>query len=159
APFPYQQAPARGALIDRMSMKELKQSQGCFGFLNNGSKCLLLVHGQIGQNLTVDFNIRLLQTSNQTAVRQAVGTGASVDTGNPQCAEGTLTVTTVAVSVLTGLDNRLLGYAENATARSVVTFGLLENLLGTTTCDHATFYTSHTLILLNRLALTARAYA
>src|SRR5690554_3867662 len=129
-------------------MKELKRSQGCFGLLNNSGKRLLLVHGQIGQNLTIDFNIRFLQASDQTAVRQTVCTGTSVDTGNPQCAERALTVATVTVGILTSLDNRLLGNAEYTATSAVVTFGLLENLLVTTTCYHATFYTSHTLILL-----------
>src|SRR5690554_1406472 len=129
-------------------MKELKRSQGCFGFLNNSGKRLLLVHSQIGQNLTIDFNIRFLQTSDQTAVRQTVCTGASVDTSDPQCTKSALTVTTVTVCVLTGFDNRLLGNAEYTTTSAVITLGLLENLLVTTTCYHATFYTSHTLILL-----------
>src|SRR5690554_4483547 len=133
-------------------MKELKRSQGCFGLLNHSGKRLLLVHGQISQNLTIDFNIRLLQASDQTAVRQAVCTGASVDTGNPQSAESALTVATVTVCVLTSLDNRLLGNAEHTTTSAVVTLGLLENLLVTTTCYHATLYTSHTLILLPLLS-------
>ena len=110
-------------------MKELKRSQGRFGLLNNSGKRLLFVHGQISQNLTIDFNIRLLQTSDQTAVRQTVCTGASVDTGNPQSAECTLTVATVTVGILTGLDNRLLGNAVNTATGTVVTFGLIENLL------------------------------
>src|SRR5690606_39445948 len=93
-------------------MKELKRSQGRFGLLNNSGNRLLLVHGQVSQNLTIDFNIRFLQASDQTAVRQTVCTGASVDTGNPQCAERALTVATVTVGILTSLDNRLLGNAE-----------------------------------------------
>lgn len=115
---------------DRSSIdEELKRSQRCFGFLDNSSKRLLLVHGQIGQNLTIDFDVSLFQTSDQTAVRQTVSAGASVDTGNPQSAESTLTVTTVTICVLTGFDNRLLGYTEYTATSTVVTFGLIENLL------------------------------
>ena len=135
--------PYRSAIDERA-----KQSQGRFGLLNNSGKCLLLVHGQIGQNLTIDFYVSLFQTSDQTAVRQTVGAGTSIDTGNPQSAESALTVTTVTVSVLTGFDNRLLGYTEYPATSAVVTFGLIENLFVTTACDHTTFYTSHTLILL-----------
>src|SRR5690554_7746548 len=94
-------------------MKELKRSQGCFGLLNNSGKRLLLVHGQVSQNLTIDFNIRFLQASDQTAVRQTVCTGASVDTGNPQCAERALTVAPVTVGELTSLDTGLLGKADS----------------------------------------------
>src|SRR5690554_1041977 len=129
-------------------MKELKRSQGRFGFLNHSSESLLLVHGQISQNLTIDFHIRFLQACNQTAVRQTVCTGAGVDTGNPQSAEGALAITTVAIGILTSLDDRLFGNAEYTAASTVVTFSLFENLLVTTTCDHATLNTSHTLILL-----------
>src|SRR5690554_205495 len=134
--------------IDQSSMKELKRSQGRFGLLNNSGKRLLLVHGQVSQNLTIAFNIRFLQASDQTAVRQTVCTGASVDTGNPQCAERALTVATVTVGILTSLDSRLLGNAEYTTTSAVVTRVLLENLLVTTPCYHATLYTSHTINLL-----------
>src|SRR5690554_7263094 len=133
-------------------MKELKRSQRWFGLFNPSRKRVVLVPGPVRQNLTIDFYIRLLQASDQTAVRQTVCTGASVDTGNPQSAESALTVATVTVGILTSLDNRLLGNAEYTTTSAVITLGLLENLLVTTTCYHATLYTSHTLILLPLLS-------
>src|SRR5690606_24567321 len=110
-------------------MKELKRSQGRFGLLNNSGKRLPLVHGQVSQNFTSNFHLPFLQAIDQTAGRQTVCTGASVDTGNPQCAERALTVATVTVGILTSLDNRLLGNAEYTTTSAVVTLGLLENLL------------------------------
>jgi hypothetical protein len=125
--------------------KELKRSQRRFGFLNNSGKRLLLVHGQIGKNFTINLNIRLLQASNQTAVRQAISTGTRIDTRNPQSAERTLTVTTVTVRVLTSFNNRLLGYTEYTATSTVITFGLTENLFVTTASHHTTFYTSHIL--------------
>lgn len=103
--------------------------QCSFGFLDNRSKGTLLVYSQVSQNLTVDFDVGLFQTSNKAAVGQTVDTGSSVDTCNPQSAELTLTLTTVTVRILTSFDDSLFGYTEHTAASTVVTFGLFQNLL------------------------------
>ena len=67
------------------------------------------------------------QAGDQAAVGQTVLTSTSVDTGDPQCAELTLALTTVTVGVLASLDHRLLGNAEHARACTVVALGELQN--------------------------------
>ena len=68
----------------------------------------------IGEDLAVDLDIGLLQASDEAAVGHAIDAGRSVDTRDPQGTELTLADTTVTVSVLAGLDDSLLGYAEDA---------------------------------------------
>jgi len=104
-------------------------SQGGFSFLDNRSKRRFFVHCQISQNLTVDLDGRLFQASDQTAVRQTVGTSTSVDTSDPQSAELTFFLTTVTVGVLACLDYRLLGNTEYARASAVVAFSKFQNFL------------------------------
>jgi len=58
-----------------------------FSFLDNRSKRRFFVHCQISQNLTVDFDRRFFQASDETAVGQTVDTRTSVDTSDPQSAE------------------------------------------------------------------------
>ena len=58
-------------------------------------------------------------------------TGGSIDALNPQRTEIALPDLTVAISVLSGLFNGLLGNANSALATAVVTLGSLQNLLVT----------------------------
>lgn len=81
-------------------------SQGGFSFLDNRSKHRFFVHGQFSQNLTVDFDGRFFQASDETAVGQTVNTSTSIDTGDPQSAELTFFLTTVTVGVLACLDRK-----------------------------------------------------
>src|SRR5690554_8022995 len=121
-------------------------SQASLCFFDNRSKRRFFVHGQIGQNLTVDFNGRLFQTSDQTAVGHAILTSTGVDTGDPQSTELTLALLAVTIGVLTCLDDRLLGNPEYTRTRTVVTFGEFQNFLVTLTRHYTTLNTSHSLI-------------
>src|SRR5882757_6340916 len=67
----------------------------------------------------------------------------SVDTGDPQRAELTLLLPTIAIRILTGLDDGLLGGAKYFTAGVVVTLRLGEDFLVTATGHHSTFYSCH----------------
>jgi hypothetical protein len=58
--------------------------------------------------------------------------GLRVDARDPQGAELTLALATITVGVLPGLGHRLLGDAEHARARAVVTLGLLQDFLVST---------------------------
>ncbi|BBG29853.1 pyruvate-formatelyase-activating enzyme [Zymobacter palmae] len=105
------------------------------------------MNSQIRQNLTVDFDVGFFQASNETAVGQTVDTSSSIDTRDPQSAELAFTLAAVTVRILTSFDDCLFGYAEYARARTVVTFGQLEDLLVTTVCSHTTFDARHSLLL------------
>src|SRR5690606_4276817 len=119
--------------------------QAGLGFFNQSRKRCFFIHGQVSQYFTVNFNHGFFQAIDELAVRQTVQTCAGVDTRDPQLTELTLTLTTVAVSILTGFNNGLLGNTEYTAASTVVTFSLLQNFFVTTTSDHTTFYTSHSL--------------
>src|SRR5712671_3074688 len=72
----------------------------------------------------------------------------SVDTRNPQRAELTLLRAAVAICVLAGFDDCLLGGAIDLTAGVVVALRLAKNLLVTATGRHSTFYSCHDVPLL-----------
>ena len=65
----------------------------------------------------------------QTAVAQPVHACGCVDARDPQCPELALALATIAIGVLPGLDDGLLGDPEHLSARAVVSLGLIENLL------------------------------
>jgi hypothetical protein len=50
-------------------------------------------------------------------------TGRRVDTGDPECAENALLVATIAVGILPGAHDRLLGDAINTATTTAVTLG------------------------------------
>src|SRR5690606_35686171 len=93
-------------------------SQASLCFFDNRGKRRFFVHSQIGQNLTVDFDGRFLQTSDQTAVRHAINPSTSVDTSDPQSTELTLPLLALTIGILTSLDDRLLGNTEYTRART-----------------------------------------
>src|SRR5262245_20399405 len=69
--------------------------------------------------------------------------GGRIDAGDPDGAEYALVLLAVAVGVLAGLDDGLLGRAENLAAGVVVTLRLGEDLLVTASGNDATLYTCH----------------
>src|SRR6476469_5628929 len=87
-----------------------------------------LVHGHVGQHLAVEIYPGLLQAVDHPAIAKATGARRGVDALYPQRAEGALTHLAVAVSVLTGLLDRLLGDADGILAAAVITLGLLDHL-------------------------------
>src|ERR1700730_6876449 len=72
----------------------------------------------------------------------------SIDTRNPQRAKLALLRAAVAVSVLAGLDDCLLGGAIDLAAGVVVALRLAKNFLVTTPGRHSTFYSCHDVPLL-----------
>jgi hypothetical protein len=78
------------------------------------------MYGDVREYLTVDFNTSLGQAVDDTAVAQPINTGSRVDTRDPQCAELTLFLPAIAISVLPGLDDRLFGGAIDFAAGVVV---------------------------------------
>ncbi len=58
-----------------------------------------VVHCEVGEHLAVDLDASLVKVTHQLRVAHAFETSGSVDTLNPQCTEGALLVTTVAVCI------------------------------------------------------------
>ena len=71
-----------------------------FSFLYDGFERLRLIHSEVSEHLAVDFDTCFLQRAHQLAVAQSFETSGSVDTLNPQCAEITLFVLAIAISIL-----------------------------------------------------------
>src|SRR5262249_10284229 len=102
-----------------------------------------VVHSQIGQHAAIESDIRLAQTRDQAAIAETASARCRIDAHDPQCAELTLFLTTIAIGVLTGLDDGLLSNTESTRTGTVVTFREFQDFLVTATSGHTTFYTSH----------------
>ncbi len=71
-----------------------------FCFLNDCFERLGLVHSEVSEHLTVDFDTCFLERTHQLAVTQSFETSGSVDTLNPQSAEIAFFVLTIAIRIL-----------------------------------------------------------
>jgi hypothetical protein len=101
------------------------------------------VHGDVREHLAVDLDAGLVQTVDDAAVRQPIQARRGIDTRDPQGAEFALVLPPVAVGVLSGLDDGLLGDAIDLAAGVVVTLRFAKNLLVTTPGRHATLNSCH----------------
>src|SRR4029077_12322777 len=85
----------------------------------------------------------LVQAGNQTAIGQAVHACRGVDAHDPQRAELALLHAPVAIRILAGLDDRLLGSAIHLAPCVVITLGLAKDLLMPTSSRDAAFDSCH----------------
>src|SRR5690606_7995684 len=85
--------------------------------------------GEVGQDLAVDFDPRLVQPVDKAAVGQAVLTHGGVDALDPERTEGALLGLAVAVGVLQALVDSGLGRADGVLAPAIEALGSLQNLL------------------------------
>src|SRR5579872_1780867 len=120
---------------------------GGFHLLNDRSKSSLVEHSHVGQHLAVEFDRSLFQAVDEHAVRHVVLAHRRVDTRDPQRAERTLLVAAIALGILPGAHDRLLGDAIDVIATAAVTLGQLDDLLVTGPCGNPTFYSRHVLLL------------
>src|SRR5690348_17709413 len=74
--------------------------QAGFGLLGEGGEAGLVEHGDVGQHLAVQVDVRLLEAVHEAAVRETAEAGRRVDAGDPQAPHVALLVATVAVGVL-----------------------------------------------------------
>ena len=70
-----------------------------FGGFNEFCKSSSVVDSQISQDLTVEFDTSFRQAADETAVAQAISTGCSIDTGNPELTEFAFLGSSVTASV------------------------------------------------------------
>ena len=117
------------------------------GLFGERRKSGLVEDGQIGQHLAVHFDGGLLQAVHEAAVGQADFTRGGVDTGDPQGTELALALTTVAVSVLAGLHDRLLGDPIYVLATAAIALGLIKDLLVTGASGYTAFNSGHCVLL------------
>ncbi len=82
-----------------------------------------IVHGEVGENLAVDFDSGLVDESHKLAVGKILKTRSSVDTLNPESAEIALFVLTVAICICETLFPSVLGYCPHIAAATEITSG------------------------------------
>ena len=98
-------------------------------FSNDGLESLGVVQSQVGENLAVDLDTSLSQLTHQYGIAHTLLTSGSIDTLNPQGAEGALLVLTIAIGVGQTFLPSVLGYCPNILAGSKIAAGELKNSL------------------------------
>src|SRR3954468_9404406 len=88
-----------------------------------------LVHGDVGQDLAVQIDSGELQPVHELAVGEAFGPHRGVDALNPQGAEAALLHLAVAIGILAGLLDGLLGDTDRVLATAVIALRLLQDPL------------------------------
>src|SRR5690606_27171809 len=86
-----------------------------------------ILDGDLAEHLAVQVHTRKAQAVDELAVASVPHPARGVDTRDPQATEVALAVTTVAVGVAAGADDRFLGALEVAATGSVIPAGLAEN--------------------------------
>src|ERR1700733_4161619 len=117
------------------------------GFLCDGGKRRHVMHREVREDFAVNGETRLAQAVDQRAVAHAAQTRGGVDAGDPQGAELALLLAAAAIGVLTGLDDRLLGGAEDLAPGIEIALGFLEDFLVPPTRDDTTFNSCHGFLL------------
>ncbi len=84
-----------------------------FNLFDYGFKSLRVVHRKVGQHFAVKVDLFFGETSDKLGVGQAVQACGGVDTLDPQAAESSLFVFTVAVSILQTFFDSVFGNSPN----------------------------------------------
>src|SRR6185503_10029968 len=114
-----------------------------FGLLDDLAERGLVEHREVGEHLAVHVDARLLQARHELAVGHARVAGAGVDAGDPERAELALLVAAIAVGVLAGPHDRLLGDLEYVPTAAAIPLGLGEDFLVARARRDSTFYARH----------------
>src|SRR5215470_14907619 len=117
-----------------------RRRQGGLGLLDDGLKGRRLGDGEVGQDLAIDHEPGLAQAVDKSAVVEPKRPHRGIEALNPERPEGALAALAVAVGVLVGLLDRLLGDADRVLAPPIKALGGLVDFLvlgvsGDTTLD------------------------
>ena len=121
--FSIKKAQLNAALFYRLQKRDL------FHLFNDGLEGLRIVQSEVGQHFAVDFDTGLVELVHEHAVRHVVSTDGCVDTDDPQAAEVTLLVSSVAISVGLSLFVGVFRHSPDILSGSELTFGFLEDFL------------------------------
>ena len=94
---------------------------------NDSLESLRVVHGKVGEHLTVDLDTSLGELTHQNRIAHTLLTSGSVDTLDPQGTEVALLSLTVAISVGKAFLPSVLGYCPNILAGTKVTASEFQN--------------------------------
>src|SRR3954447_25313429 len=118
----------RGALERLGGVQVWLGRRGLAGALDESAEGLGVAHGDVGQDLPVQLDARQLQAMDERAVGHALGARGRVDARDPETAEVTLAVATVAVRVRVRLEHRFLGALVRGVGLATEALGPLQDL-------------------------------
>src|SRR5262249_58492249 len=98
------------------------------GLADDGLECRRFADREIRQHLAIDRDPGFAKAGDETAVVEAEGADGGIEPLNPQRAEAALAPLAVAIGVLIGLLDGLLGNPNRVLAAAVIAFGRFENL-------------------------------
>src|SRR5438132_1011828 len=119
----------RGSCEPLVLFASLSGPEARFGLLDDAAERRLVEDREIGEDLAIDVDRRLLQARHELAVRDSRVARPGVDARDPEGAELALLVAAVAVGVLPRLHHRLLGDAIDVLAPAAEPLGLVEDFL------------------------------
>src|SRR6187402_3342447 len=88
-----------------------------------------IMHGQVGQNLAVQIDARILQSAHEARIGGAVVAAGSIDALNPQATKVALAQLAASVGVNPALVEAMQSLLKAVLAAAVKTLGLLDNSL------------------------------
>ena len=107
--------------------RRLRLLSALFGFSYGSLESLGMVGSEIGEDLTVDLDVLLVDEADELAVGDALHASCSVDTLDPESAESALLSLAVAVGVGLAFLPGVLGNGPDVLATAEVTFGEFED--------------------------------
>ena len=104
-------------------------NSGIFHLFHDSLESLGIVHGEVGEHLTVDLDTGLVDQAHELGIGEILETSSCIDTLDPESAEVALFLLTVTISVSQTLLPGVLGYCPYIAAASIVTAGEFEDFL------------------------------
>ena len=110
---------------------KLKEFSACINsllyFVNDSFESLGIVHGQVGEHLTVDFDTGFVDEAHKLAVRKIFHSCSGVDTLYPECAEVAFLLFAVAIGIGQTFFPCIFRYCPNVSAATIITAGKFQN--------------------------------
>lgn len=120
----------------------VKRSERSLGDLDDLVESGGINDGDVGEHLTVENDVRLLETVDELAITKSAHTNSGVDADDPEATEISFPRATVARRVNVGAKHGLLDCSQELATTAAETLGALEEtILGATT--RGTFGNSH----------------
>src|SRR5205823_2957946 len=113
------------------------------GELGDGRERRGIGDGEIGEDLTIDADVRGFQSADEARVGRAVGARGGVDACDPETAKIALPALATDVRVLPGFVNDLDGDGEQARSTAPEAFGVVEDAVSAPTRLESTFGSRH----------------
>ena len=135
---------SQGVFCSRKQRSSKKSGRDCgLGRLHQAGKRTSIAHGQIGQNLAVQFHACLLETVHELAVADAILTCRRIDAGDPKPPKITLAVAPITIGIPQRLHHRFVGTPEETALGSSLSLGYVEYALMPPMGNWTTFYSCH----------------